>query len=145
MKIFYLLLLSSILIMSSCNSNDDNNSTDSSSIVGKWNIYGISWLDANGNIIDEAIWIHDCSSKKDFYQFNSDGTCERAEHNNDCGLDNHSYVVSWEQNGNLITMTNTNFPYESYISEIVLLNDNTLKLKFTDAEGQPRIVECKKQ
>lgn len=41
-------------------------------------------------------------------------------------------------------MTNTNFPYETYISEIVLLNDNTLKLKFTDSEGQPRIVECKK-
>lgn len=101
MKNFFLLLLASLLLFNSCNSDDDNIPVESSSIIGKWNIYKITWFDTNGNQIDEAIWAHNCPTKRDFYEFNNDGSCERAEHNDNCELDNHSYIASWSQNGNL--------------------------------------------
>lgn len=123
-KIIFILACLQI-ITSSC-SNDDGNSNHSI-LVGKWDYYQETNI-INGNESIQ-VWPHSCTSIKDNVEFFSNGNFKESSYLNNCQLDsNNSGNGAWVLNGNNLTI---NIWGENYTYQVVILNNDTLKLKST--------------
>lgn len=135
MKNFCLLLLSSILIISSCSNNDDNMDSSSASIIGKWNRYKVSYTLDNGEV-EEVLWQHKCSTKKDYIEFRENQTYEPIEYLSNCEIHTaHGGGGFWRTENNIIYMSSNSEFSDEEQAEILVLNNSTLKVKYYDNNG----------
>ena len=127
-----LVLLFSVIVftLSSCSNDDDSNSNNDDSnsqvsILGKWYIKG-GTID-NGDFIQ---YDNDCSTNRDFQEFFNNGELVFNGYNSSCEL-NEVETSNWVQNGNTLTVSNTNFDPMIYQYEYTIekLDENELILK----------------
>ncbi len=133
-----LLLFVSVLALTftSCSSDDDSNNSqltiNSQNILGKWYI--------KGGTINEGSFVnynHDCNTDKDFQEFFENGELTFNGYNTECEL-NEVEMSLWVLNGNILTVSNTNFDpiiYE-YTYEIESLTSSELILQQTVTEEE---------
>nr|WP_317633167.1 lipocalin family protein [uncultured Flavobacterium sp.] len=135
------LLLISLLSVGlfSCSSDDDN--ATPASLNGKWAMEK-SYIIFNNEIINDQteIHVHNCSSSKDYIQFNENTTTGlEREYYESCNSydDDFTYTV----NGNNVMMNFDEYEWDATIYEIT---NEVLKLQDNTASGFGRIFEYKK-
>jgi hypothetical protein len=121
-------------ITTSCSKDDDNNPT-AGDLVGKWEFSQEGDL-VNGNE-SLSLYEHQAGCSKDFIQFFANGTAAFTFFYSDdivnCEEDIEPLI--WTKNGNIITATGFD---GTQSLEIMILNESTLKVKFTE-EGETYI------
>ncbi|HSD15005.1 MAG TPA: hypothetical protein VLB74_10185 [Flavobacterium sp.] len=120
-------------VFTSCNKDDDNSSA-TTSIEAKW-VYA-----KEGVIVDDTEVLHDyvndCSTKADYIQLKTGGTLDDVWYDNECAED--ITPGSWLKNGNNIAVSMDGV---NRTVEIMILNETTLKVKYTDPETMEEIVQ----
>lgn len=133
MKKIILGLLIFTLFTTSCSSNDDNGlAVTKQNLLGKWYLKGGTIN--NGSFQNHE---HDCSTSKDFQEFFDNDILTFNGYNTACDL-NEVEASNWILNGNILTVSNTNFDpmiYE-YEYEIEELTSEELILKQTVTEPE---------
>ncbi|MDX9705875.1 MAG: hypothetical protein RBT46_09240 [Weeksellaceae bacterium] len=111
----------------SCNMDDDDDDDEGGNIntdliVGAWEWYEFGFLGG-----ESYSYVGDCTTKKDFVEFKSNGVAEYTDYDPHCQAD--SYQFDYEIDGN--TLIGYEFD-ESWEAEIDELTSSTLKLIFVD-------------
>ena len=113
-----------IAMFTSCSSDDDSSSS-SSSIVDSWEYSKEGAIVSGQEVL--ADYENDCASKKDYIQFNENGTLGDFYYWSDCEED---YTAgSWSQNGNTVTVT---MDGETQTATILDLTSTTLKVSYVE-------------
>lgn len=134
MKTKLLLLLTFVSVFYSCsNSDDENNSIDSNRLIGKWSLISEKET-ANGTIVFEADWNHNCSTTNDYVEFYNNGEFDWIEYQSDCNINTSSSNIdaTWTLSGNTINFGNDT---ELGSATIESLTETTLIVKDEFSEG----------
>lgn len=125
---FIFLAVFASLSLISCSSDDDNPGSNDGNLLGKWNLSQAGFI-VNGteNLMD---YEHECSEKKDYIEFKSNGTLTVATHFSDCV--EMTDIATWTRTGNTLTV---NYEGEVEEAEILILNTTTLKIKTQEEMG----------
>ncbi len=133
-KVYYLVvLLFSVGILVSCSSDDDSGHAGNTDlIVGKWMLYQDG--DMNGGTEILQLWEHDCDTKKDFWEFKSNG--EVTENYYDIYCDLETSFGQYTIEGDTIKLTTTYGDTTFTINgQIQVLDENNLKIKIEETFG----------
>lgn len=125
-KQLVVLFLVATVTLVSCNKDDDNEA----SIEGTWEYA----QETNENGLLEA-YVHTADCNKDYVQILAGGIIKDYyyETYGNVVCNESIYTAAWSRNGNNLVVTDEN---ETYTSEIVELNDSTLKIQsVNDSNG----------
>lgn len=134
-KIFLLLFLS--LVAFSCSSDDSSTGFSESKLIGKWYLSGGT---TNGGSFES--YNHKCAANRDFQEFLSNHEVTFNKYNQDCVLANPE-VSNWKLEGNILTVSSTNFDpmIYSYKYKIVTLNSKELIIEMAANTPEGLVVE----
>jgi hypothetical protein len=127
-----------VVLSAACTNHDDNNglAINSQNLLGKWYIKGGTY--DNGPFEN---YNHDCATNKDFQEFFDNGELTFNGFNSACELTEVEPSL-WVLNGNILTVSNTNFDpiiYE-YVYTIEKLTSEELIVKQTVIEPEGTFV-----
>ena len=107
------IILVLIVLSAACTSDDDNNglAINSQNLLGKWYIKGGTY--DNGPFEN---YNHECATNKNFQEFFDNGELTFNGYNSACEISD-TQTSLWVLNGNLLTVSNTNF--DPIIYEII--------------------------
>jgi hypothetical protein len=121
-KILFLFLAFTAVSITSCSSDDDNAEV---SIFGKW--YNNREAETENGQIVWVAYQNECAGKRDYFEFLQNNILKDVYHSDFTNCEADEDLISWTRNGNTITV-------DGETGEIVLLNNTTLQVKFTDPE-----------
>jgi hypothetical protein len=128
-KIFYLLSIT-FLILQSCSSDSSDSNVSSSQLVGKWEGFQVASFPP-GTIINASTPLmnvqFECSSKKDYYQFGSQGSFKAVDYNVNCS--EGGGIGTYTKTDDIINIYQNNILQVTW--EIITLTNTTLKIKET--------------
>ena len=124
-KIFLLLFLS--VVAFSCSSDDSSTGFSESTLIGKWYLSGGT---TNGGAFES--YNHKCAAKRDFQEFVSNHELTFNAYNEACQISD-TEVSNWKLEGNILTVSSTNFDpmIYSYIYEVITLNSTELVIEIS--------------
>ncbi|WP_445716775.1 lipocalin family protein [Flavobacterium sp.] len=137
-----LLLLVSILSFSltfnSCSNDDDNSSDTNGTIVGEWEFLKEGTIVSGTETL--SAYIHTAGCTKDYLEFKSNGIAEDYSYEKPAGSC-IEYVDSatWTKDGNALSINYGGGDF--FNGDILILNNTTLKIRFTDDGGTINVVE----
>ena len=139
-SIFYVAMFLLTISISSC-SKDDGGSSSPASLVGKWEISQVGYIDKTVSMTDENLvaYIHGCVTKKDYTEFTNSEMKQKFYFDcNDTGApETYTYVYA---NGK-ITSIQGGVPETA---EVTLLTSTTLKLNLAPGQNYGSIYVFKK-
>jgi len=148
MKKQLLLILSAILILSisSCKKDDDNANLNGVISSGSWKIVASTsvtdFTSVGAGIVNSDLYAMLSPCQKDnTFKFNANGTGSLDEGATKCNASDPQTTdnaFGWEISNNKLTTTSSNAIMPSLTSDILQLDDNTLKIKYdTNLGGYP--------
>lgn len=125
-KIVFLFIVSIFTL--SCSSDDSSAGFSESKLIGKWYLSGGT---TNGGSFES--YNHKCAADRDFQEFLSNKELSFNKYNQDCVLANPQ-VSNWKLEGNILTVSSTNFDpmIYNYKYEIVTLNATELVIEIAN-------------
>ena len=134
--VFVLLLVS--LSFVSCNKDDDNDLQTSGSIVGKWEFLKEGAIVSGQEIL--TAYNHTSGCSKDFLDFKSNGIADDYSYEKPSGsCVEFVDAATWVKVGNTLSVNYGDGDF--FDGEIMILNNTTLKIKFTDDDGVINVTE----
>jgi hypothetical protein len=128
-KKFYLFSIT-FLILQSCSSDSSDNNVSSSQLIGKWEVFQVGEFPPGTSINSSTPLMNfqfECSSKKDYYQFGSQGSFKAVTYNSSCA--EGGGIGTYTKTDNFISVYQNNVLQVTW--EIITLTNNTLKIKET--------------
>ncbi|MDD3003444.1 lipocalin family protein [Flavobacterium sp.] len=136
--LFYLSMLFLAISITACSKDDDKKSS-STSINGKWELSQDGMIDDGFEYTGD--YIHECSTKKDFSEFLSNGNFTNTTYDADCNADSESGTYTYANNKLTITYPdNTEAEFD-----VVELTKTKLKIKIESSPGYGLIFVYTKQ
>ena len=129
-KIIYLLSIT-FLILQSCSSGENSDSnTSSSELVGKWEVFQVASFPPGTVITNSTLlvnYLFECPTKKDYYQFGSQGSFKAVTYNSSCA--EGGGIGTYTKTDNFISVYQNNVLQVTW--EIITQTNTTLKIKET--------------
>lgn len=134
-KIFSLLFLSAFAI--SCSSDDSSAGFSEAKLIGKWYLSGGT---TDGGSFES--YNHKCGTNRDFQEFLSNHEVTFNKYNQDCTLVTPE-VSNWKLEGNVLTISSTNFDpmIYSYKYKIITLNSTELIIQIANVTPEGTVLQ----
>lgn len=117
-------------MLQSCSSDSSDSEASSSQLVGKWEVFQVGEF-PSGTIINASTPLmnfqFECSTKKDYYQFGSQGSFKAVTYNSSCA--EGGGIGTFTKTDNFISVYQNNVLQVTW--EIITLTNTTLKIKET--------------
>lgn len=125
LSILFLSVLTLSLTLTSCSSDDNE-----ASIVGKWEAY------QEGTIVDGVEHLAPINNEgacdKEIVEYQQNGKyIDYYSEYNDSKCHNYTETGTWSKDDNKLTIKYTENADDDEIGEVLILDENTLKLKYT--------------
>jgi hypothetical protein len=130
MKFFLYLLSVTFLIIQSCSSDNSDGNSSTPQLVGKWEVFQVGEFPPGTSINSSTPLMNfqfECSTKKDYYQFGSQGSFKAVTYNSSCA--EGGGIGTYTKTDNFISVYQNNVLQVTW--EIITLTNTTLKIKET--------------
>lgn len=125
----YFLGIVALVILGACNSDDNNPQTiNPNNLIGKWFLKGGT---TNGGAFEN--YNHKCATSRDYQEFFANGNLDFVGYGSNCETNDTASSV-WKLNGNILTVSNSEFDpmIYSYTYIIENITSEELRLKITE-------------
>lgn len=130
MKRYFYLLSITFLILQSCSSDNSDGNASTPQLVGKWEVFQVGEFPPGTSINSSTPLMNfqfECSTKKDYYQFGSQGSFKAVTYNSSCA--EGGGIGTYTKTDNFISVYQNNVLQVTW--EIIALTNSTLKIKET--------------
>jgi hypothetical protein len=130
MKRYFYLLSITFLILQSCSSDNSDGNASTPQLVGKWEVFQVGEFPPGTSINSSTPLMNfqfECSIKKDYYQFGSQGSFKAVTYNSSCA--EGGGIGTYTKTDNFISVYQNNVLQVTW--EIITLTNTTLKIKET--------------
>ena len=136
--LLFVSIVSLSLTFNSCSKDDDSSSETSGTIIGEWEFLKEGTIVSGTEFL--SVYEHTSGCNKNYIEFKSNGIAEDYYYEKPAG----SCVefvdeATWTKDGNALSLNYGGGDF--FDSEIMILNNTTLKIKFTDDGGTINVVE----
>lgn len=132
----YFFGLIALFILGACNSDDNGSQAiTKNNLYGKWYLKGGT---TNGGAFEN--YEHECTTSKDYQEFFADGTLDFVGYGSNCEV-NDTDSSNWALNGNILTISNTNFDPRVYSYNYIVENITAEELRLKITENTPEGIE----
>lgn len=128
----YFLAFIAVAILGACSSDDNgSNAINQNNLLGKWYLKGGT---TNGGAFES--YNHECATSKDFQEFHSDGVLDFIGYDVECEVSDTD-MSAWELNGNILTISNTQFDPLVYSYEYIVKSISSEELILEQTVNTP--------
>lgn len=132
----YILAIIGILILGACSSDDNGSQViNPNNLLGKWYLKGGT---VNGGAFEN--YNHQCATSKDYQEFFANGVLDFVGYDVECEvIDTDS--SQWELNGNVLTVSSTEFDPMIYSYEYIVESITSEELRLRETVETPEGAE----